>query len=440
MGDKKGQCRVICQDEKIQGWLELDICVIAGAKGYFMSVNFLRSKIKWLVLAFAVGITIAFGNSYAQVSMWDVIADPKPSMESMVQTQQTFDPSEVGQQVVAQVVTKLAEIVTALENNAALKGAGETISALLFVIIMAWSLVKAMMGNGFNQFIEEMIVVFLYVGIAYAMLNAGGIAAIRGFVDSIATAFAGAQMSTLEGALRTTVNSSFKAISDILSMPSASSEMSLLNPKEWIPLAIVTIVQLVGKLLTGIMVALALVVYATNIVIAFASIALAVAFAPVMVPFLIMQPTSFLFDGWLRFFLGACMMKAVGAFFMKFTNEMMTAMVSIAEKINIPADTDFLSLLNANFMVYVCCILLSLMSAYLMTMVPGLATGLVSGSASRAGFSGLNTVLGGTGLRAMNNAAQSLGKNSRLPPPPTPSPSPSKASPKPPPPVSTTAR
>ena len=391
-----------------------------------MKIDFLRSKLKWFVLAFAIGITVAFGNSSAQVNLADVITGPKPTYEAMVLPQKTFDPGEVGQQVVTQVVTKLAEVVTALENNAALKGAGETITALLFAIIMAWSLIKAMMGNGFNQFIEEMIVVFLYMGIAYAILHAGGISAIRGFIDSIATAFAGEQMGTLEGALKTTVNSSFKAISDILSMPSASSEMSLMNPKEWIPLAIVSLVQLVGKLLTGIMIVLALVVYATNIVIAFASIALAIAFAPIMVPFLIMQPTSFLFDGWLRFFLGACMMKAVGAFFMKFTNEMMNAMVSIAEKISIPVDTDFLSLLNANFMVYVCCILLSLMSAYLMTMVPGLATGLVSGSASRAGFSGLNTVLGGTGLRALNNGAQSLGKRQRPPPPPSPSPSPRK--------------
>lgn len=325
--------------------------------------------------------------------------------------QPSYDVNNIGQEVVKQVVVELSKVIEDLSSNAALKGAGESIMAMLFALVIAWGLVKAMMGNGFNQFVEEMIVIFLYWGIVYAFLHAGGIEAISSFIDSIASAFLGKDMSKLSGALESSVNSGFAAIADIISMPSTTTKFSWTEISKWIPIIINAIVQLFAKVATAIIVALSVVTYISNIVISFASIALAVALAPIMIPFLIVPGTSFIFDGWLRFFITSCLMKVVGAFIMMITTKMMAKMVEVASKIDLPKDTDMFQLMSANFVIYMSIILIAMISASMMVMVPSLANGLVSGSGSAAGFGGLSKVLGGTGMTALNRVGTSGSKS-----------------------------
>lgn len=345
---------------------------------------------------------LVFTSSFAQ----GVGSGAKP----VTQQQASYDINSIGQEVVKQVVVKLSQVVENLSNNQTLKGAGESILAMLFALVIAWALVKAMMGNGFNQFVEEMIVIFLYWGIVYAFLNAGGIGAISSFIDSIASAFVGKDMSKLSGALENSVNTGFSAIADIVSMPSTTTKFRWTEISKWIPMAINSIVQLVAKIATGIIVALALVTYISNIVISFASIALAIALAPIMVPFLIVPGTSFIFDGWLRFFITSCLMKVVGAFIMMITSKMMEKMVEVASKIDLPSNADMFQLMSANFIIYISLILIAMICASMMVMVPSLANGLVSGSGASAGFSGLSKVLGGTGMTALNRVGSAGGK------------------------------
>ncbi len=319
--------------------------------------------------------------------------------------QPKYDVNSIGQEVVKQIVVELSKVIEDLSKNETLKAAGESILAMLFALVIAWGLIKAMMGNGFSQFIEEMIVIFLYWGIIYGFINAGGIEAISSFIDSIASAFVGQDMSKLSGALENSVNTGFAAIADIISMPSTTTNFSLMDFSNWIPMAINAIVQLIAKIATGIIVALALVTYMANIVVAFASIALAIALAPVMIPFLIVPGTSFIFDGWLRFFITSCLMKVVGAFIMMITAKMMAKMVDVASNINLPTNSDMFQLVSANFIIYISIILIAMICASMMVMVPALANGLVSGSASSAGFGGLSKVLGGSGMSALNRVA-----------------------------------
>ena len=345
---------------------------------------------------------IVFTSSFAQ--------EAGSGAQPVTQQQASYDINSIGQEVVKQVVVKLSQVVENLSNNQTLKGAGESILAMLFALVIAWGLVKAMMGNGFNQFVEEMIVIFLYWGIVYAFLHAGGIGAISSFIDSIASAFVGKDMSKLSGALENSVNTGFAAIADIVSMPSTTTEFSWTEISKWIPMAINSIVQLIAKIATGIIVALALVTYISNIVISFASIALAIALAPIMVPFLIVPGTSFIFDGWLRFFITSCRMKVVGAFIMMITSKMMEKMVEVASKIDLPSNADMFQLMSANFIIYISLVLIAMICAGMMVMVPSLANGLVSGSGASAGFSGLSKVLGGTGMTSLNRVGTAGGK------------------------------
>lgn len=369
----------------------------------------IENNIKWLVLAFFFGLTAVVGSSHGQDAP-DVSQGYEPEQHAVIQ--KSYNTADLGSAVVKTVVDEVSSVIGQLESNKTIESAGDSILYMLFAIIMAWSLLKAMMGNGFNQFVEEMIVVFLYWGIVYAFLHAGGIQAIKQFVDSVASAFVGKDMSTLSGALKSTVETGFDAITSIVSMPDLQTRlmetMSAGEKEEFesntgeIPLMILSFVNIVSKLVTGFIVAIALVTYCANILISFASIAIAVALAPIMVPFYILPSARFLFDGWLRFFLGAAFIKVVGAFFLRFTDELMRSMLTVANNLYLPKNTDFMTLLNGNFMLGICSIILAMLSAHVMAMAPGIASGLFSGSSVSAGFAGMSKAIGGMGANSVN--------------------------------------
>lgn len=369
----------------------------------------IKNNIKWFVLAFFFGLTAVVGSSHGQDAP-DVSQGNEPEQHAVIQN--SYNTADLGSAVVKTVVDEVSSVIGQLESNKTLESAGDSILYMLFAIIMAWSLLKAMMGNGFNQFVEEMIVVFLYWGIVYAFLHAGGIQAIKQFVDSVASAFVGKDMSTLSGALKSTVETGFDAITSIVSMPdlqtrlmetmSAGEKEEFVSNTGEIPLMILSFVNIVSKLATGFIVAIALVTYCANILISFASIAIAVALAPIMVPFYILPSARFLFDGWLRFFLGAAFIKVVGAFFLHFTDELMRSMLTVANNLYLPKNTDFMTLLNGNFMLGICCIILAMLSAHVMAMAPGIASGLFSGSSVSAGFAGMSKAIGGMGANSFN--------------------------------------
>lgn len=155
------------------------------------------------------------------------------------------------------------------------------------------------------------------MGIAYAMLNVGGIQGIAAFIDSLASMLNGGSMSNLSDALNTTIDKTFGSLSSVLSMPSGNSGMKWSESLDWVPLLVVTMVQLLAKMIAGFLIILAFIIYACNVVLSFASIILAKAFAPIMIPFLLIPATAFIFNSWLKSFITALMVKCVGAFFMK---------------------------------------------------------------------------------------------------------------------------
>lgn len=309
----------------------------------------------------------------------------------LVIDQSDYKVDTIGQTIMRQIVERVSNGLEQLKNNTTINGAGEQIITMLMMIMLAWGLIKAMFGNGFNQFIEEVIHIFMLWGIVQAVLHAGGIEGIQSLIDSIASSFANSDMSTLSGAMNGSVENTFSALSSILSMPSSDTKLSLTKLKEMLPLVAIFIVQLLGKITAGFIVVIAFVVYAANVILSFCSVILATAFAPIMVPFLLNQHTSFIFNSWIRFFIGALLMKCVGAFFMSFTNTLMRTMNDVAASVVTDSKVDPYELIIANFVVYVSIVGLAGLAAYLMTMVPKIATGLISGSGGN-GFSGMRTI------------------------------------------------
>lgn len=376
--------------------------------------SIIKNNIKWFVLTLFFGLTAAIGSSYGQSTPSTTGAGKS---DQYTEIQKKYNTGELSSTVVKIVVDEVSNVVKELESNKILESSGDNILYMLFALIIAWGLLKAMMGNGFSQFIEEMIVVFLYWGIVYAFLHAGGIQAIKQFVDSVASTFVGKDMSTLGGALKSTVETGFDAITSIVSMPDLQTritstmtedEADAYNDKMGdVPLMILSLVNIVSKIAAGFIVSIALVTYCANILISFASIAIAVALAPIMVPFYILPSTRFLFDGWLRFFLGAAFIKVVGAFFLHFTDQLLRTMLKVADNLKLPKDADFMTLLNGNFMLGICCIILAMLSAHLMAMAPGIAAGLLSGSSVNGGFAGMGKAIGGMAIQSFNPVVHS---------------------------------
>ena len=246
------------------------------------------------------------------------------------------------------------------------------------------------------------------------MLNVGGIQGILSFIDSLASMLNGGSMSNLSDALNTTIDKTFGSLSSVLSMPSGNSGLKWSESLDWVPLIVVTIVQLLAKMIAGFLIILAFIIYACNVVLSFASIIIAKAFAPIMIPFLLIPATAFIFNSWLKFFITALLVKCVGAFFMKLCDSIINSIQTVAQEVYISPDVDGMALVTANFVVYVCLVGMAGLAAYLMTMVPSIANGLMSGSSVGSGFKGVGVITNGVairgGLRATDSTARATGK------------------------------
>jgi len=126
---------------------------------------------------------------------------------------------------------------------------------------------------------------------------------------------------------------------------------------------------------------------------AYISIQLVLALAPVMVPFLMFKPMTWMFDSWLRFLLGACMLKIVLAFLLNVAAGLLTAMSSLAlAHYNEAKNAAPMETLQTDIVLLGLMIVFALLAGLLVHQAPSIATGLLSGSAGGVGFSGIKGV------------------------------------------------
>lgn len=389
--------------------------------------KFIARNLKWFLIVACILIFQVIASSIANAdALSEAIANQNslettgaisggnahgtnPADETLTVKQKDFD-SSIGPRTMKEVVRKISDSLKNLENSSAIANLSDSILTMLVALLLAWALVKSMFSGGFNQFIEAGIHTFLMWGIAYAMLNVGGIQGITQFIDSLASIFSGGNMSNLNDALGTTIDKTFGSLSSVLSMPSGNTNYKGTDEFDWVPLLIVEIVQLAAKVITGFLIVLAFIIYACNIVLSFASIILAKAFAGVMIPFILLPSTAFIFNGWLKFFISALLVKCVGAFFIKLCDSIINSIQTVAQSVYLSPDIDGLSLVTANFVVYVCLVGMAGLTAYLMTMVPSIANGLMSGSSVGSGFKGVGVLTNGVAIRGGHRAADATAR------------------------------
>jgi hypothetical protein len=336
-----------------------------------------RNIFRLALLVVGIACAVAFGQ-----------ATPPPATPSPIGGYTFSSPDAITAAISSAVQTQLS----ALASNSALTSLGDYLCAFFLVALMVWTSVKTMAGGrGFGELLGEWVPIFVAYGIAQLFLNQNAASAIVSMMDSIAGTIGGGNMSTLDGAIRTCAQPIFKAIAAVVSQPRVMSGTS----SDGILAAIAAgaasmIMSAIAKVVTGLILVMAGVVMVANVIMGFISVQLVLLLAPLMVPFLMFRPLSWLFDSWLKFLLGACMLKIVVAFLLLVVGALMSTTSTLATQFfNEAKAASATEALTADILLLGMMLVFALLSMLLLMQSPGIATGILSGGAGSIGFGGI---------------------------------------------------
>jgi hypothetical protein len=277
---------------------------------------------------------------------------------------------------------------------------------------MTWAGIKMMAtGRGVAELIGEWVPIWVSFGVVYLLINKDAAALIQSTMDSVSAALGGPQ--NLNDALSRGADPMFKAMVSVVELP-RTSEFSW---TDWSGNAAAIVSLLYGmaaRIVALFFLLIATVVMMAHVVMSQVSVALALAMAPLMVPFLMFRPLSFIFDGWLRFLLTACMLKITASFILMMVGGLLanltTTAAAIAQEMQGAAAADKFA---TDLLMFGMLILFALMAALLMAQAPGMAHGLLSGSGAQ-GFGGLSSLARqGTGAGAFQGGTSGVAGGAR---------------------------
>lgn len=341
------------------------------------------------------GVSASSGQTAAQ-------AGPQP-----VANRYRFD----GEQVIGQIATATESALASLQNNRGLNNFGTTVSAFFLIALMVWALVRSLAsGRGFGDVIGEWVPIFVSFAVVWLFLDKNAGRLIVGTMDSIASAIGGSPWNSLGSAIREGAYPIFRSMAAVLSTPDIKADNMVWYEKiVWFFTAFQLLIGTwIAKGISLLLLTLSGVAVIATVIMAFISVELVLALAPAMVPFLMFKPMSWLFDSWLRFLLGACMMKVVGAFLLGAVAQIMTAGATLAQQI--AAETSgrvgAIDAAQLDIVLHGMMLIMTLLGTLLMIQTPSIATGLIAGGASGSGFSGIRAVTQQSpGLRVVSGAA-----------------------------------
>lgn len=390
----------------------------AALEGRYVLAHVLGSIAEWLTsFAFAKREQLAKRKNIARAALVVLAAactitfgqsSPTPQSTTTTSSTYSFNRDEILADISNAVTSKLTE----LRNNTRLQGFGTTITAFFLVALLVWTSVKTMAtGKGFGELIAEWVPVFVAFGIVNLFLDRGAADMIVSTMDMIGAAVGGANMATLDAAIKAGADPIFRAIAAVIDQPrvtaAADNGSSILGMIGTLGASLGSLIMTgVAKIATAFLLVLAGVVMAAHIIMGFISVQLVLALAPVMVPFLMFRPLSWLFDSWLKFLLGACMLKIVVAFLLGMVGGLLSVMSDLATKYyNEAKGAAAIETLATDVLLLGLMLVFALLATLLLTQAPSIANGLLSGSAGSVGFGGLRGVSGGLANRGVGGGA-----------------------------------
>lgn len=286
-----------------------------------------------------------------------------------------------------------------LAGEGKLESLGWQILTFLAAANVVWLLIKGhFSGSGLNGVLADLVPFGIAGAIAAAFMGGGGtmslVTALDASVNAIGSALTGASMGSVGELLMSAAATSLGTIKNLLTMPASTTPVSgsLLAIVQILFSVPAIIMSLIAAIVATFLIIVALGIYMANLVISQITLEIAKMFAPVFIPFLVWRPTSWLFEGWLRFFLGAALLKIVGLLLLQVTDVMMNSVLNLSVQI---ATTTEAAIAAGTFVFditrYAVIILMSGIGALMMSKAPSIASGILSGSGG-VGFSGWSEI------------------------------------------------
>jgi type IV secretion system protein TrbL len=364
-----------------------------------------RNLARAALVVFCMASAFAFGQASG---------DPTPQVQTSTPASYPFSIDST----ITAISSKVSSTLTALEQNAKLQGIGQLLTAFFLLAMLVWATLKSMAGGrGLGELVGEWIPIFFGFGVVTLFLDkaAGGL--IVSTMDGIGAAIGGGNMSSLEAAIRTSAEPVFRAIAAVINQPritdgaGAGGEGGVLGFVATIAASGASMVMgAIAKVVTAFILVMAGVVMVAHIIMAYISTRLVLALAPVMVPFLLFKPMSWLFESWLRFLLGACMLKIVVAFLLNVVAGLLSGMSEHAQSLYSESyRVTAIETLHVDILMLGMTMVFALLAMLLLMQAPGIAAGLLAGSAGQAGFSGIRGLTHATAARVASSGTSSFG-------------------------------
>jgi hypothetical protein len=297
------------------------------------------------------------------------------------------------------------KIVSLMSSEAAINrlvNEGQDLALVLFLISLTWIVLMWMLSNDGSQALVESVTLTMKFSIVFSIMLLGW-SAVGGFFQSNTNEISRKVAGT------STVGQGVQQIVRATDRLFISNRQSLKVNCEAVPIAgsvsgetemvcessaganggasvglvdilvnfpAVLFTWLLRLLALGFMILLLFAFIAVNFI-AEVSFGAAMTFGPILVPWLLLSRTEFLFDGWLRFTIIACFIKMVAAWMLSLVLVIIDGVKQVAEKVVGTSGTD---LIAADEMAAFFVCVFAALAAFLMWQAPSFAAGLVSGS------------------------------------------------------------
>lgn len=377
--------------------------IVAGAVAAYAAALVARfgcwgSKHRWRCVAVLLALLVSVGSHLAGAQS----TPPGPASAAY------GGPDAVT--VLGRIADAVSNSVDTLSKSAGLTFMGQVIPAFFLIALMTWSGLKMLAtGRGMGELIGEWVPILVSFGVVYFLLNKDAGSLIVSTMNSVSSALGGP--ASLNDALTRGADPLFKAITAVVDLPQTATSFSdLFNTGSTV---MSFLYGLLARLLALFFLLIATVVMMAHILMSQVSVAIVLALAPVMVPFLMFRPLGFLFDGWLKFLVTSCMMKIVAAFMLTMVASILSNVTATASSIVAEMKSAGpLDKLSTDVLMYGMVVLFALLAALLMAQVPSIAHGLVSGNGAH-GFGGLAQMARGTSGGAFNAGSGNFGNATR---------------------------
>lgn len=312
-----------------------------------------------------------------------------------------------GMEALTTIATDIEKKLDGIQKSGKLKSIGLSLMGFFLLVNLCWYTLKAMAtGTGLNGFIADFIGLAVVTAVVAAFLSKDVGSTIIGTIDSISSAVLGGDPTRRMGdAIAHVAKQAFQTLAHVGAIKPAGDQ---LKGTEWLIGLLPTALTVVSmKMLTMFFVVTSVCIYIAMLVYSQVMITIALVLAPFMVPFLMFQPGSFLFDSWLRFLLGSAMIKFVGMLMAMITGGMMESMGKISVSTDM-SSASWVEAMNFDIVLFGSIMLLAGLSAMMMMQIPSIANALVGGSS--VGFSGWGALARSPSSQAMGRAGGSGGR------------------------------